>query len=453
MGFKENSEISGGGAEAEPECKKIVIIGGYGGMGKIFAKLFKEENFDVVITGPNEQKGMETAKNLGVEYTKDNSVASHADITIITVPIEKTIPTIKEVAPIIKDGALITDLTSVKSEVCEALLKYANKNSEIVSIHPMFGPRVSDIHGQVFVLCPLRSVRYTLWLKKFLDSHKAKYIETTPEEHDSAMAVIQGLTHFTYISIGSTLKNLNFDVKESRKLASPIYELMLDMIGRILGQDPYMYAHIQMDNPKTKEVRDEFLKSVTELKRVVDDRNEKKFVEIMSNAAKHFSDFQTAMGRSDKAINSLVSELEFLKNASGKEIFVKHIYSGNVHFGIIESVDAENIILSGKNTEKIKISNIRILSESEALKEKKEIYGVVERDFSLFLDECVDENIILDFLSKEKYEREICGLEIKDIYRMKEKKSICFGIKFINRKIKEKENETRNFLSRIGKLR
>jgi len=436
---------------------KILIIGGYGGMGKLFAKLFSDLKFDVTITGPNEEKGKETAKNLGVKYLRDNSIAaSQSDIIIISVPIEKTVSIIKEVGPKIKNNALITDLTSVKSEVCDALIKYTNKNSEIVSIHPMFGPRVREIHGQVFVLCPLRSSKYIKLIKNFLDMHKAKYIETTPEEHDKTMAVIQGLTHFTYIAIGNTLKNLNFNVKESRSLASPIYELMLDMIGRILGQDPYMYAHIQMDNPKTKEIREEFIKSVMELKKVVDERDEKKFVDIMSNAAKHFSDLQTAMGRSDKAINSLVSEIEFLKNAIGKEIFVKHIYSGNIHFGILNYVDAENIILSNKTskkTEKIKISNINILNEAASLEEKKKIFGLVERDFSLVLDECIDENIILEFLNKEKYEKEIYEIKIKDIYQMNGKKSVCYGLNFINREIKEKEKETRNFLNRIGKLR
>jgi len=52
------------------------------------------------------------------------------------------------------------------------------------------------------------------------------------------MAVVQGLTHFNYISIGKTLEKLSFNVRESRKYSSPIYDLMLDMVGRIIGQNP-----------------------------------------------------------------------------------------------------------------------------------------------------------------------------------------------------------------------
>jgi len=67
------------------------------------------------------------------------------------------------------------------------------------------------------------------------------------------MAVVQGLTHFNYISIGKTLEKLSFNVRESRKYSSPIYDLMLDMVGRIIGQNPKLYASIQMQNPEVTE--------------------------------------------------------------------------------------------------------------------------------------------------------------------------------------------------------
>lgn len=439
----------------------VVIIGGYGGMGKIFIKIFKEYGWDVVITGPSKEKGEQTAKEFDVKFSNDNNVASKSDITIITVPIEKTLEVIKEVAPIVKDGSLITDFTSVKSDVCECLLKYTNKKSEIISIHPMFGPTISSIYGQIFILCPLRTEKWMFIITRFLNDHNAKFIIATPKEHDEAMSVIQGLTHFTYISIGYALKSMNFNVKESRKFASPIYNLMLDIIGRILSQDPYLYAHIQMENPLTKNVRKNFIECATKLNEIINNDDEKNFVSIMSSAAKHFSELNLAVGRSNKAIKSLNVELEFLKNNVGKEIFIKHNQSQATHFGIVRAMDAENIEIErnmkSKKFKKFKIANIDILRDKkEILNVKINAFGTIKRDFAVLLDKEIDETLITEILNDKKYALEIEKIGIKEIYRsekFKDKKSVCYEILFVNRNLDEKEKEIRKFLSRTGKLR
>lgn len=438
----------------------IVIIGGYGEMGQIFAKIFQKEGHRVILTGPNEDKGREIAAQINVEYSKDNKISEIADITIITVPIEKTISVIKEVAPIIKDDSLIIDLTSVKKDVCDALEKFTNPKAEIISIHPMFGPKISSIEGQVFVVLPVR-IKKEGWINyiyDFLATHKTKFVEATPEEHDRIMAVIQGLTHFAYISLGDTLRELNFNIKDSRKFASPIYNLMLDIIGRILGQNPWMYAHIQMDNDETKEVRRTFLKCAERLNEIIEKKDDKKFADIMKLSAKHFSDVNGAMNRSNKAIMAQDMELKILNKNLNKEIFVENIYTNNVHYGILKYFDGENLkLFKNKITLNLKISNVRILNDDESLNIKKKIFGTVKRDFSLLIHDDIDEEIILRCISGDfKKENEIVDVNIKEIFRsekFKDKKSVCYEILFINRNLKEKENKVKEMLSKIGKLR
>lgn len=435
----------------------VVIVGGYGGMGKIFAEIFRNENYRVIITGPDKEKGKEIGKKLKVEYNKDNKIARIADITIITVPIEKTIEVIKEVAPIVKDNSLLIDLTSVKKNVCDALLEYTNKNAEILSIHPMFGPKIPSLSGQVFILIPLRTKSGIKKIQEILNKNKTKYIETTPEEHDTIMAVIQGLTHFVYITLGYTLKELNFDIKNSRKFASPIYNLMLDIIGRILGQDPWMYAHIQTENPKTIEVREKFIDLCIKTNEAIKNKDIDKFVKIMSSSAKHFSEVEEAMNRSNKAIAALSAELEYLERNKGKEIFVENMYTKTIHFGILTYLDATNLkLLKNKKEINLKISNLRILDEDEIEEKKKEIFGVKEKDFSLLLYEDIDESIIIEILNGIRKQAEIVDVKIKDIYRsekFKDKKSVCYGVLFINRNLKEKEQYVVNLLKKIGNLR
>jgi prephenate dehydrogenase len=434
--------------------KTVAVIGGYGGMGRFFAELFAGEGFKVVVTGPNEFKGEKAARELNVSYERDNKKAAEkADIVMISVPIDETLKVIREVAPAVRGNSLLMDVTSVKEEPCKAMEKYSKKEVEVVGSHPVFSHRVGGIEGQVFILTPVRGVKWLNWLRKFLREHKARVYESTPREHDEIMAVVQGLTHFTYISIGKTLEELDFDIKKSREFSSPIYELMLDMVGRIIGQNPELYSSIQMQNPRIVGIHRTFLETAEELSKTVAGRDERKFKEIMISAARYFDDVDRAMGRSDKAIASLVSELSHLKNSIGKELCLKHIYSGRVHLGFVKSVTPEEVVLeeSGKK-HTLKLSNIRVLEDEERTEFKKGKYGVVKRDFSIILDRKVDERFLSRLL--EDFDEMILKVETKDVYSGPQidadKKSVCFSVTLINSGVKETEEKINKFFADVG---
>jgi prephenate dehydrogenase len=433
---------------------KVTILGGYGGMGRFFAALLQKEGFEVTINGPDELTGKKIAKEIYAEFEKDPIEAvGGADIVIVSVPIKVTLDVIKEIAPHVKKGSLLMDVTSVKEKPCEYMDKYSPAGVEVIGTHPMFGHRVPGLEGQVFILTPVRSKKWLAWLKDFLAKHKARVYESTPREHDHVMAVVQGLTHFTYISIGKTLADMDFNVRESRKFSSPIYELMLDMVGRIIGQSPELYASIQMSNPQIPHIHKVFLQTAEELSKAVREKDQATFVKTMKAAAQNFDDLDRAMGRSDKAINALAEEINRLKESVGKEIALKHIYSGTIHLGIVKSMNPETVTLDeyGKKAE-LKISNLEILSDSERIKQKKEKLGSVARDYSYVFSEKTSE----DFLAKLllSYDESIIAVKIKDVYKGKKlgegTKSVCFGIEIINHEVKETEKKIKNFFESIG---
>lgn len=430
------------------------VVGGYGGMGKLFASLLASEGFDVVVSGPTESKGGRVSEELGAEYTPDNvSAVSGADVVVVSVPIDKTLQVIEQVGPHLAKGALIMDVTSIKKEPCDAMVKHCGKGVEILGTHPIFGPRVGKIDGQVFVLTPVREGKWTKKIRAILAKHKVKIHESTPVAHDRVMAVVQGLTHFTYISLGKTLKELDFDIKESRNYSSPIYELMLDIVGRIIGQDPKLYAEIQMRNREIPAVHKAFLKTARSLSEIIEKQDEQSFIKVMAEAAKHFDDVDRAMGRSDKAISSLVSELELLKDSVGRELCLEHIYSGMTHVGVVDDVSSDEVVISeGGRRHKLKLSNIRVLGDEERVMFKAEKYGTVARDFSIVVDSDADESFIADIL--REHDEAIVGVKVKDVYEGpqvgKGAKSVCFSVEFINSGVKESERNVSVFFEKIG---
>ena len=436
---------------------KVAIIGGYGGMGQLFARLFIKQGCEVLICGPNKVKADKVAKQLGVKATSDNvEAARYGDVVVITVPIAVTAKTIEEVAPHVRKGAMIMDLTSVKTWPCELMEKYCADDVQVLGTHPIFGPRVGSVDGQVFVLTPVRGKKWIKWFRDVLESSNARIIDSTPEEHDKVMAVVQGLTHFAYISVGKTLCDLGLDVKRSRQFSSPVYELMLDMIGRIIGQDPHLYAEIQIQNPEVLKVHETYLTACERLSEAVRSGDEPGFVKMMAQASKHFGDTERAMGRSDKAIGSLVAELKLLQDRVGEKIYLKHMYSGNVHVGVIEKVTSDEVTLrSGGKLRKLKLSNLQVLFGNKIREYEVEKYGTNERDYSIKFSEAADEMLISGLLGKSV--KKVVDVSVKDVYKGGKLgdgvKSICFCVKFIQDDVKATDKAIIDFFEGIGGVR
>jgi prephenate dehydrogenase len=57
------------------------------------------------------------------------------------------------------------------------------------------------------------------------------------------------------------MSELNFDTGASLESSSPVYRLRLAMIGRILVQNPRLYAEIQIFNPFVRKVLEQLQRS------------------------------------------------------------------------------------------------------------------------------------------------------------------------------------------------
>ena len=344
----------------------VGIIGGSDGLGKTLIYYFRDE-FDVYITGRDHNKGRSVADELNVNYIESNAgLANISDMLIVSVPIQHTCDVIREVAPFMKEGSVMVDVTSVKEGPSKTMAEVLPDTIEYIPTHPIFGPRTTELDNQVIVLTPGRKGRWYDKVYRYLEGKNMRVIETTAEKHDFMMSIVQVLTHFSFISTASAIEKLKVDLSETEDYESPIYNLMIDMIARIVSQNPYLTYNIQSMNSNGPKVRNTFAEAVIELRDAINDKDDEKFMDIAINATKHMGDIKNALGRSDKAISALNHEYGVLYESLGKEVGLKHIYSGKIHTGILESVDGKTAVLrNGTKTKKLRIANIRILHESE----------------------------------------------------------------------------------------
>ncbi len=425
---------------------KIGIIGGSDGLGKTLNYYFRDE-FEVAISGRDHDKGRKVADKLGVSYVESNrELAGLSDILIVSVPIHHTSDVIKEVAPFMRKGSLMVDVTSIKEKPLKAMEKYLPHNVEYIPTHPIFGPRTTELDNQIIVLTATKKGKWYKKVYDYLDSKNMEIIETTAKHHDYMMSIVQILTHFSFISTASAMEKLKVDISETENYESPIYNLMIDMIARIVSQNPYLTYYIQSMNDNGTKVRDAFSDAVNELKEAIESDNGEKFVEIAINATKNMGDIQNALGRSDKAIQSLNHEFILLNNSIGHEIGLRHIYSGKVHIGVLEKIDDKTAVLD--NGTRLRIANIEILNDDEMYQWKLENIPQKKYNVSCVFSDNVVPNIIVETLEQVEDVTKVflsdiyCGHQIEDGF-----KSLTFEVNVLS---KEAFDNVKNILTGFG---
>jgi prephenate dehydrogenase len=206
---------------------KVGIIGGSDGLGKTLIYYFRDE-FDVIITARNHEKGRNVANKANVKYIESNTeLASISDILVISVPINHTSDVIREVAGFMKEGSLMVDVTSIKEEPLKTMSETVPENVEYIPTHPIFGPRTTELDNQVIVLTPDKKGKWFDKVYNYLSSKNMRVIITSAEKHDFMMSIVQILTHFSFISTTSAIEKLKVDIKETENYESPIYNLMI----------------------------------------------------------------------------------------------------------------------------------------------------------------------------------------------------------------------------------
>lgn len=402
---------------ADNDNRNMTIIGGTRGLGRWLAEHMKND-FNICITSRDENSGKAVGEEIGVDYSNNNIEAiQDADIIVFSVPIEHMVETIKEVAPHAPEGSLLMDVASVKTEPAEALMKYAPENVEILPCHPMFGPRVPTLKRQIIILTPIEK-RCTKWLPRvndYLTKTECEIVFTTANEHDKYMSIVQGLTHFSYISLASTIRKLNINVKKSRNFSSPVYTIMLDMVSRVVYQNPYLYYSIQKNNLETSNARETLIKESIYLSKLIDEGKEDDFVKSVVESAKHLDGYEDALVRSDKAISMLTQKSNVLSKSMGKEVGLKHHHSGNIHMGIVKDVSSKSVVLENGEDEEIclKLSNVDILSESEIFEWKKNNLKLEHYDLSVVFPSKSSEKYLIEMF---KNIDPVLDVEIVDVY-------------------------------------
>ena len=276
-----------------PDCKKVVVIGGAGQLGSIFVDLFQRSGYHVEII---EKEDWQHSKN----------VLAEASLVIVSVPIRLTSLVIQQLGHLPKD-CILADVTSIKTSPLYEMMKV--HQGPVVGLHPMFGPDVIGLLKQTIIVCEGRDAEQYQWLLAQFEIWGAKLYPVSAQQHDQAMAMVQVMRHFSTIAYGYHLMTEGAELPKLVEMSSPIYRLELMMVGRLFAQDPILYTDIIFANKDNIVMMKRFAYRFLELLEDVELGDKDEFITMFNQVSQWFGDYADIFLKESKALLQKANEV------------------------------------------------------------------------------------------------------------------------------------------------
>jgi prephenate dehydrogenase len=207
------------------------IIGGRGKMGRWLHKYLVDRGFFVEDVDLRKKNIIET----GI-----NSLRS-SDLVIVSVPISENPAVLKQVAQFMNEGAVITEIASLKSNAVAALKETVDLGLHPLSIHPMFGPSTKSLCGKTVAVVPLSNSSWEMdYTRKLFPEADVTCVEA--EEHDRVMSLVLSLVYLVNLAFASTLKGN--DLHLLKQLSGSSFSVQYALAQSIVGEDSCLIENL-----------------------------------------------------------------------------------------------------------------------------------------------------------------------------------------------------------------
>ena len=305
-----------------------VVIAGIGLIGSSLARnLRRNRQAGIIAVCDKNPLYLQQAKALGLAdeiETDIKKLVRDADLLVLATPVGAFGPLLKEAAPLLKRGSIVTDVGSVKKYALKEMEKYIDKESGIAVIggHPVAGTEKSgpeagfaDLFRERWCILTPSKLSTPEALAKISEIWQAAgmRIETmTPEHHDKVMAAVSHLPHLIAYSIVGTVADLEgYEQKEIIKYSASGFR----DFTRIAGSDPTMWRDILLNNETTVlELIQRFVEDLIALERNIRWDEGDKLFDLFSRTQKIRKEVIEARQDQPEQEKRLQAELNNLKN-------------------------------------------------------------------------------------------------------------------------------------------
>jgi cyclohexadieny/prephenate dehydrogenase len=203
--------------------------------------------------------------------------AEGADLVVLCVPVGAMEAVAREIGPVLKPGATVSDVGSVKSAVIAAVAPYIPEGVDFIPAHPLAGTEHSGprsgfaelFDGRYCILVPTENTDRAAVdrLADFWRSMGALIDEMDAEHHDLVLAVTSHTPHliaYTMVGVADDLRRVT-DSEVIKYSAAGFRDFT-----RIAASDPVMWRDVFLNNKEaTLEILGRFTEELFALQRAI----------------------------------------------------------------------------------------------------------------------------------------------------------------------------------------
>ena len=265
---------------SEPLFDKVAVVG-LGLIGSSIARGIEERGLAASVAGFDGSGDVRArARALGfcalIADTPEDAV-KNAELVVLAVPVGAMASAAKSIAPYLADGAIVTDVGSVKAAVIRSVGDELPASAVFVPGHPVAGTEHSGpeagfaelFEGRWCVLTPCgRSTEAAVGKVTALWTALGSTVETmTPEHHDIVLAITSHIPHLIAYNIVGTAADLE-DVTQSEVIKFSAGGFR--DFTRIAASDPVMWRDVFLNNKDAVlEVLGRFSEDLAALQRMI----------------------------------------------------------------------------------------------------------------------------------------------------------------------------------------
>ena len=232
------------------------------------------------------------------------AAAAMADIVVLATPVRTILRQIAELGPLMKPGAVLLDMGSTKTEICQAMAVLP-AGVQPVGGHPMCGKEVAGLRAAepglyrdcIFVLSPLpRTSPAALALaRQLVDFIHARALQLEPARHDRLVAAI---SHLPYLNAAALVWHV-MAVAENDPVVWDVAASGFRDSSRVAASDVRMLLDILLTNREAVlDAVDDFLGRLTELRDILAREDEEDLSERLLSVAQARRDWGKRRRRS-----------------------------------------------------------------------------------------------------------------------------------------------------------
>ena len=277
--------------------KKVCIIG-CGLIGSSIARAIKKNKLATKVVSSNRSSftNKKIIKlNIVDEASSDTrKIVKGSDLIIIASPLSSYKNIVLKIKKSLKDGAILTDVGSVKKNVIYLIEKNIPSNVSWISSHPIAGTEESGPESgfsELFknrwcILTPSKKSKNkdVKVLKNFWKKLGSIVDVMDAKKHDYILSITSHMPHLIAYNIVNT--TLKIKKKKDRNIIKYSAGGLRDFT-RIASSNPVMWRDIFIQNSdNTSKMIDKFIENLKDLKKAIINKNEKKLEKIFMKTKK-----------------------------------------------------------------------------------------------------------------------------------------------------------------------